>query len=223
MPQLARNKPLITFFPFSRRWRRVGIAAVACAALLGTAGCSTIRVTNTTETADEQMLLTQAAAEAVAHLSVANLRDRSVYVDYHFLARTYKASPQQLFLIADIRAKLLTEGVRLMRHRSKADIILEVRSGVLAVNYSELLIGIPSITLPGVATSGIPVATPELALLKNTKQHGFASVAYVAYWRKTGQIVATSGPFLGRTNRNDWWFLGIGPSTSGNIPSAEAK
>ena len=60
-----------------------------------------------------------------------------------------------------------------------------------------------------------------MAIVKNTKQQGFAGIAYVAYWADTGEVVSSSGPFIGRTIRDDWWILGAGPKTSGNIPPAE--
>ena len=54
--------------------------------------------------------------------------------------------------------------------------------------------------------------------MKSTKQRGFASVAFVAFWNDTGELIATSGPFIGRTFRDDFWFFGIGPRTVGDIP-----
>ena len=56
--------------------------------------------------------------------------------------------------------------------------------------------------------------------MKNTKQLGFASVAFVAYWADSGELLTTSGPHLGRTQRVDWWIFGWGPNTTGDIPPA---
>ena len=64
-------------------------------------------------------------------------------------------------------------------------------------------------------------ATPELAIVKTTRQRGYAAVAFVAYWNDTGELVANSGPFIGRTEREDFWFFGLGPRTVGTIPPAE--
>jgi len=46
-------------------------------------------------------------------------------------------------------------------------------------------------------------------------------VAYIAYWADSGEVVAASGPFVGRTIRDDYWFFGYGPRTIGNIPPAQ--
>src|SRR4029453_6660971 len=86
------------------------------------------------------------------------------------------------------------------------------------------LLGLPSVYLGGAGAiegADAPVATPELAIVKSTKQYGFASAAFVAYWADTGELVSSSGPFVGRTLREDWWILGFGPKTVGDIPPAE--
>ena len=85
------------------------------------------------------------------------------------------------------------------------------------------LIGIPSILFSGSANAvgSAPFATPELAIVKSTRQKGYASVAFVAYWNDTGELISSSGPFLGRTLREDFWFFGTGPRTVGNIPPTE--
>lgn len=199
-------------------------------ALSGT-GCSSVRVTDPPRTATEMLLLSQAAAEAVGQLSAGALRDRRVFVEAAFFVprdNSRNSYADQYFVMGELRAKLLREGVRLVNARENAEIIVEVRSGVLGVDKQNLLVGLPSVALPGFSSGvagdalGDPlIATPEIALLKNIKQDGFASVAIVAYWSDTGELVATSGPFVGRTFRDDWWILGYGPRTSGDVPTAQ--
>jgi hypothetical protein len=69
----------------------------------------------------------------------------------------------------------------------------------------------------------IGFVTPEVAIVKETKQLSFASIAYVAYWANTGDVVANSGPSLGTAWRDDWWVLGFGPRTVGTIPPVEHR
>lgn len=187
-------------------------------------GCtSTIRTTDPPRTATEQFLLSQAAAEAVSQLSVDALRGRRVYLDAE-----YFAASEQAFVLGELRAKLLLDGVQLTT-RNDAQIVLEVRSGGVGIDRSDFLLGIPSLILStgdADAASGLtrtPLATPELALVKNINQAGIASVAFVAYWADTGEIVATSGPHIGRTLREDWWFFGFGPRTVGDIAPVEEE
>jgi hypothetical protein len=196
-------------------------------------GCSSIRVTDPARTATEMLLLSQAASKAVAQLSASALRDRRVYVDDSFFLphdRNTESTADHLFILGEVRAKLLLEGVRLMTTRQAAEIVVEVRSGAHGIDKQNLLVGLPSIAMPGLtggATGGLTggplITTPEIALLKNIKQDGVASVAIVAYWADTGELVATSGPFVGRTFRDDWWFFGYGPRTTGDIPTAQQR
>lgn len=197
-------------------------AALALTALALPACTSTIRVTDPNRTATEQFLLSQAATLAVAQLEVDNLKGRRVFVDDQ-----YFAASEAKFVLGELRHRLLTRGVQLMPERETAQIILEVRSGGVGIDRSDYLLGLPSLVLSasedgdGSSSTSTPIATPELALLKNINQIGVASVAYIAYWADTGEVVDESGPFIGRTTRDDWWVFGFGPRTVGNIPTTD--
>lgn len=196
-----------------RRWWRAG-AACGVAAMVG--ACASNRVTDPPRTATEQFLLSKAASEAVEELSFDVLRGRRVFVD-----TSYFAASEQAFVLGEVRAKLLLAGVQLARDVEEAQVVLEVRSGGVGIDRNDFLLGIPSLQLaPGQnAATSAPLVTPELALLKNRYQTGVASVSYVAYWADTGEVVASSGPFIGRSVRDDWWFFGAGPRSTGNIPT----
>jgi hypothetical protein len=185
-----------------------------------TQGCATIRTTDPPRTATELYLLSEATIKAVDQLSADALRDRKAFVDAQFLL---PAVQENLFALAELRRKLLMDGVRLVEKRDQAEVIIEVRSEGIGIDRLEYLLGIPSLylTRDAAASTNVPIATPELSILKNIRQKGYASVAFAAYWADTGELVASSGPFLGRTFREDWWILGIGPKTMGNIAPAQ--
>jgi hypothetical protein len=204
-------------------WSLFSLAAPLLAVAISGGGCATIRSTDPPRTATEQFLMSEAASRAVEQLKNDPLRDRKVFLDPQYLNAS-TLSQEQSFMLAELRARLLLGGVRLVQERKDAQIIMEVRSGGLSVDRLEFLLGIPSIYISGgtsPAPGNLPVATPELALFKTTRQKGFASVAYVAYWADTGEVIANSGPFVGRTFREDLWILGAGPRTTGNIPPAK--
>ncbi len=186
-------------------------------------GCATIRVTDPNQTATEQFLMTEAARQAISQLSTDGLRDRKVFLDWQYLTASRETGSEILFAIGEMRAKLLTTGVRLVDKRDEAQIILELRAAGIGVDRSEYLLGIPATAFPAGASSSatisptVGIATPELAFLKSTTQQGYASLAFVAFWADTGEIVTQSGPFIGHTLRKDWWVLGTGPYTHGNI------
>src|SRR5215213_7246820 len=162
--------------------------------LLTSGGCATIRVTDPPRTATEQFLLTESARKAVAELSLEGLRDQLVWMETLYLSGLSQPSLEHTFLLGELRARLLREGVRLAPKREGATVILEVRSGGVGVDRLEYLLGIPSFITPAgsgtFTVTGVPIVTPELAILKNTKQRGFASVAIVAYRAGTGELLA---------------------------------
>jgi len=195
----------------TRAWTSLVVLFALCS------GCSTIRTTDSPRTSSEQYLLNQSTARAVEQLTAEPLRDRAVFVDWQYMTgRTL--SDEQSYLVADIRAKLLMSGVRLVHKRDEAEIVLEVRAQAIGTERQDNLIGIPSVYVPTFAAQNL--ATPEIALYKRTKQEGYSSVAFVAYWADTGEVVAFSGPFTGHMYRDDSWVLGYGPQTQGNIPPA---
>jgi hypothetical protein len=208
--------------------RRLLHAACFLAVFLAGQGCATIRVTDPPRTATELFLLSGAASEAIAQLSADPLRDRLVWVETQYLSDARQTATELSFLVGELRAKLLQSGVRLVEKRDQAEIVLEVRSGGLGVDRLEFLLGIPSTYFSGflgqtVGAGGVPITTPELALLKTTRQNGFASVAFVAYVAKTGELIAASGPYVGRTGREDFWILGAHTRTVGDIPPVERE
>lgn len=207
--------------------RVLGIARISVhTAVVGLLGlllcsCATQRVTDPERTATEQFLISEAVREAVAPLSFEILHGRKVFVDDRFFG-----SPDKAFVLGEVRAKLLLTGVQLAFDMRDAEIILEVRSSGVGIDRYDSLIGIPSIGAAagsGAAAAGVPagIITPEVAIVKEIKQVSFAGIAYVAYWYNTGEVVASSGPSVGRAYRDDWWILGFGPRTLGTVPSVD--
>lgn len=220
MPDCPADRPRLLAGPRGRA------AALALLVLAGWAlgGCATVRVTDPDRTATEQMLLSEAAENAVAKLAAEPLRDRLVFIDTQFYDSTDSA-----FVLGELRAHLLERGVRLAETQDAAEVILEVRSGGVGIDRYNYLLGLPPIFLPagndvgGVDVNTGTVITPELAIMKRIRQLGFASVGFVAYWKDSGELLVSSGPAIGRTRRVDWWFFGMGPKTSGDIPPAETE
>jgi hypothetical protein len=168
--------------------------------------------------------MNEATRRSIDQLMTTSLRDRMVYVDTSFIIGSKYPADEYLFVAAELRSRLLQGGARLTNDQSKAQVVLEVRAVGVSIDRLETIIGIPAIALPtGLASSSnnLPAVTPEIAIIKTLRQKGYSSIAFVAYWKDTGEIVASSGPFLGKTRRDDWWILGFGPRTIGNIPPAK--
>lgn len=219
---VSRHASTTSPLPTTRNCGRCLLPLLLLIGAFSGGGCASIRTTDPPRTATEQFLLSQAAEEAIEQLSADALRDRVVFIDTTFL--TPNPNAETTFLTAELRARLLQNGVRIAPTRDKAQIIIEPRTGGVGIDRLEYLLGIPSFAMPNFsgATGGVPILTPELAILKSTRQRGFASVAFVAYWADTGELLTSSGPFVGRTWRDDHWILGIGPRTGGDIPPAQS-
>ena len=196
-----------------------------CAILAFAAGCSTLRTTDPSRTATEQFLLNEASHRSVEQLAALPLRDRLCYVDSQYTVRGEYTAAEYLYLIGELRARLLEAGARMTDDRTKADCIVEMRVTGVGIDRIDTLIGLPSIALKsgdtGTTASGGGLATPELAIIKRLRQKGFAAIAYVAYWKDSGEIVTSSGPFVGKTSREDFWIFGFGPRTVGDVPPAK--
>lgn len=198
-----------------------------------TVGCSTLRTTDPSRTATEQFLLNEATRRSIELLSTAPLRDRLVFVDSTYLVgERFPTQAQfqvgdratrdeQLFAVGELRAKLLEAGVRLTDDRAAAEAVVEVRAVGIGIDRLESLFGIPALALPQATQADVPILTPELAVFKRLRQSGYASIAFVAYWRDTGEVLSSSGPSLGRSEREDFWIFGFGPRTLGDIPPAK--
>src|SRR5215212_1240168 len=133
-------------------------------------GCATIRVTDPTRTATEQFLMSEATRKAVEQLSAETLRDRKIFIDTSYLITAAYPTPENLFLVAELRNKLLLGGVRLVPRREDSQIVLEVRSGGIGIDRLEYLLGIPSVYLNNLGNNSVAntsstggLSTPELA------------------------------------------------------------
>jgi hypothetical protein len=200
-------------------------------------GCATIRVTDPPRTADEEFLLTQAATQSVGKLSLDALRGRAVWVvseyafsttqpfDQSFLTNQVRSPTfENAYLIGELRARLLQVGARLAPSREQSDVVLELRTGALSINRVDFLLGVPALALGGATNAtlqNLAVSTPDLAIYKSTRQDGFSSVAAVAYWRNTGEVLVNSGPFVGHTHRYDYFIFGYALQPVGDIPPTQ--
>jgi len=200
-------------------------------------GCATIRVTDPPRTATEQFLMSQAVTSALEQLKLEGLRDRKIWLETGYFTGAEQVivngeirqrlftSPEQAFAAGELRERLLVAGARLVQDKKEAEIIIEVRSGGIGVDHLENLIGLPALAVTNALTgtsTPVPFATPEIAIYKNTRQRGFASISFVAYRAATGELLTSSGPYIGRTIRDDFWIMGFGPRTVGNIPTTDA-
>jgi hypothetical protein len=203
------------------RPRSVGVRLATLVLLSALAGCGTTRSTDTSRTATEQLLISDAVDRAVSDINFRVLAGRKVHLDPQFLKVANPVDHQfadNQYLTSTLRQHLLASGCVLEEKREDADFIVEVRSGALGTDRHELLYGIPATNLGALApVPGVPTAIPEIPFAKRTSQRGVAKLAVFAYERATGEPVWQSGVSQYASNSRNVWVLGIGPFQSGTI------
>lgn len=166
-------------------------------------GCASVRRSEPARTATEQLLISQAAEQAMSRVNFSWLQGKKVFIEDKYFESYDKGQAVSL-----IREKIALGGGLLTSTNDKADVVVEIRSGALSVNSSDFMVGIPSITLP-VPVSG-PVTTPEIAFFKDMKDDGIAKFSLFAYGRETGAYTNASGPDSGKAHYYMYKLFGIG-------------
>lgn len=193
--------------------RTIAMCAVVTA-LLFTAGCGVTRRTDTSRTASEQLLISNAVDQAVAELDFGPIAGRNIYFDGQYLAGTV----DEKYLVSTLRQHLLHHGCVLQTEKAKAHYVVEARAGAVGTDRHDITVGVPAVNLPtAVAATGVPPVIPEIPFAKSTDQKGVAKIAVFAYEQETGKRVWQSGVAMVTSDAKDTWILGIGPFQRGSI------
>ena len=185
------------------------VIAIFTAVLL-CAGCSTQSESTPPETATEQLLLSTAGDRALSNASVHFLNGRRVYVDFTYFDAYHKEYAEGV-----VRDVLNRSGALLMPDSKSADVIVEARAGAYSIDTNSTFFGIPGIPIPVPTTSVVPT-TPQLPFYTKFEQDSYAKIALLAYSKKTGAHIYSSGSLDGKaydTYRTllfiSWWRTDI--------------
>ncbi len=187
-------------------------ATLRIALVCGVAGCGTTRVTDTSRTASEMLLVSQAVDEAVAKFDFSPLAGKPVFLDTQYLDGVVDKG----YVVSTLRQQLLAHGAMLLEDRTKAQYVVEARSGGVGTDRHSLLFGVPQMSVPAFVP-GQPTQIPEIALVKKTDQKGVAKLAVFAYHRTTGRAVWQSGAVESVSTLKDTWVFGAGPFSKGSV------
>jgi len=190
---------------------------VALVVLAALAGCGTTRWSDTSRTATEQLLISDAIDRAVSRIDLRPLAGQSVYLDRAPL----KDTVDENYTVSVLRQHIMASGCILKDKAEEADYIVEARAGTVGTSRRDLLYGIPSTDLSQMGpVPGVPNRIPEIPIAKKTDQHGVAKIALFAYHRETGMPLWQSGNSRVASTAKDTWVLGIGPFEQGTIHSS---
>jgi hypothetical protein len=184
------------------------------AVMLSVAGCGTTRSSDTTRTATEQLLISDAVDRAIQSVNFGPLAGQTIYLDDSKLSDAVDKN----YLVSTLRQHMLASGCILRDSRSDAEFIVEARAGAVGTDRNDLLFGIPATNVPQILPlQGVPAAIPEVPLAKRRDQRGVAKISMFAYQRQTGLPVWQSGLAIQESSSNDVWLFGAGPFQHGTI------
>lgn len=187
-------------------------AILVCCAM--SAGCGTTKWSDTSRTATEQLLISDAMDRAVSRIGFRAVSGKKVYLDSVPLSGVTDSA----YLISLLRQHMLAEGCLMMDKREEADYVVEVRAGAVGTDRCDVMFGVPATTVPDmVPVPGVPSSIPEMALARKTEQRAVAKIAVFAYNRRTGRPVWQSGVVPVESKAKDVWLFGAGPFQRGTI------
>ena len=182
-------------------------------------GCGTMKWSDTSRTATEQLLLTHAMDGAVGKMNfsaISALFGKTVYID----STAIDAATDSKYFISTVRQHLLASGAKVVGTKEDADYVVELRAGTVGTDRNDLMIGVPSFTVPTMGTQDFLTggsAIPEIALYKKTDQRAVVKVAAFVYNRKTNAPLWQSGNILTESRIRAVWWFGAGPFSKGDI------
>lgn len=189
------------------------LAGVACLALC--AGCVVTRQTEPKRSAVEQLLISQAADNALGEMDLSSLAGKKVYLD-----EKYFEAEDQKYVLGSIRELISAGGGLLQDKAETAEIIVEARSGALSIDSGKTLVGLPELPVP-IPFSGTLVS-PELAFYKVERQYSVAKIALLAYDAESRNYVLSTGPAAGYSRHHYYYILGFIKWTKSGLPEKRA-
>ncbi|HUT10524.1 MAG TPA: DUF6655 family protein [Thermoguttaceae bacterium] len=188
------------------------MAVLFCGVAL--AGCGTTKWTDTSRTATEQLLISDAMDRAVAKLDLRAVAGKNVWLD----SAALKSVTDSPYLVSLLRQHMLASGCVLIEDREDADYVIEVRAGAVGTDRRELTVGIPAVNVPSMLpVPTLPARLPEMNVATKTEQRAVAKIAAFAYNRKTGRPVWQSGVVPVESKAKNVWLFGAGPFEQGTI------
>ncbi len=105
-------------------------------------GCASTNTSNTSRTAQEQLLISNSMDQALNKVDFSAFNGSRVFIDEKYLDCVDKQ-----YLVGSVRHRTLRSGARVVEKAEEADIIVEVRSGGVGTNITDSYIGSPKIAI----------------------------------------------------------------------------
>ena len=182
-------------------WLAVGLGC-------STLGCASMKESDTARTGLEQLLISNAVDQSLAKVDFRPVSGAKVFLKTDFLDCVDKN-----YVLMSTRSKLLANNCTLVDKAEDAEIVMEIASGGVGTDRTELVVGSPEIPL------GLMGSIPKVNVYERKKAMGTAKLAIIATDAKSKQPVINSGFSLARSDHQHWSMMGSGPVLSGSVAS----
>lgn len=169
-------------------------------------GCATVKESDTARTGIEQLLISSAVDQSLDRVDLQPISGAKVFVKSDLLDCVDKN-----YVIVGLHSRLLANQCVLVDKAEDADVVLEVASGGVGTDRTDLTVGTPEVPL------GLMGSVPKLTVFERKRAMGTAKLVVVATDAKTKQTVINNGYALARSDHQFWSALGSGPVMSGSV------
>ncbi len=199
--------------------RRPRPLALALAVSSLVCGCSTVKMTGTSRSGTEQLLLSGAWDSALTHVDFHALSGQKVFLDADPVAIVDKG-----YVISTIRRSMAEQGVLLENAKDKADVIVEAAFGAYGTDERDAKSGLPAVGVmpsllgPSVVSGG---SGSSITFSQTLRQDAVVKAVMFGYEAKTGRLLWESGPLLSAQGVRDHFVLTSGPYRLSSLPEVE--
>ena len=169
-------------------------------------GCATMKESDTPRTGLEQLLISSAVDDSLNKVDFSPVRGAKV-----FLKADYLDAVDKNYILMSMRSRLLANDCTLVDKADDADVTVEVGSGGVGTDRTDLTVGTPAVSL------GPMGALPKLSVYERSRAMGTAKLCIIATDSKTKLPVINSGYSLARSDHQHWSMLGTGHILSGSV------
>jgi hypothetical protein len=193
-----------------------------------TGGCTSVKMTGTTRSGTEQLLLTGAWDSALGSVDFRPLAGRRAYLDPQYVTVTDKD-----WILSSTRRTMAEQGVLLESSKDHAEVIVEPAVGAYGTDDRTCTTGLPQVgffpsllgtaAVAGSSSSSSPSSSSSSALTvsQTNKQDAVVKAALFAYDAKSGALVWESGPLFSAQGLRDRFLFGTGPYRISSVPSVD--
>jgi hypothetical protein len=185
--------------------------AFAAILLVAAGGCTSVKMTGTSRTGTEQLLLTGTWDDALGRVDFRAMADKKVFVDPQYISTVVDKD----YVVSSIRRAMAEQGVLLENNKDKAQIVLEPSFGAYGTDMRDTNVGLPGMSLMPSLTTGATVASngssSSLNLSQTNREDAVIKAILYAYDAKSGRLMWESGWLLNAQGVRDHFFMGTGP------------